>query len=74
MHNYTYVPPLQYIAMSAKFAKLSPLCDTYLAVLQLVPPSLSQQWEFHFLGLEIMVLRAGLKRVELHVQRRSKQH
>ena len=54
--------------------KHSPLCDTYLAVLQSVPPSLGQQWEFHFLGLEMMVLRAGLKRVELHVQRRSKQH
>ena len=41
----------------------------YLAVLQSAPPSL---WRGHFVSWEITVLRAGLKRVELHIQRKNK--
>ena len=53
------------------------LCTySYLALLQSVPPSLwrgpCRQWELHFVSWGMTVLRAGLKRVELHVQRRSK--
>ena len=52
------------------------LHGAYLAVLQSVPPSLwrgpCRQWELHFVSWGMTVLRVGLKRVELHVQRRSK--
>ena len=63
--------------LSQKFATIS-LASIYcymwyLDVLQSVPPSLWRgtcwQWELHFVSWGMTVLRAGLKRVELHVQR-----